>query len=274
MLVYGLAAKFFSDIPFEDAVGMMVETGFGAVELHPGGRAIGNWTDHPAETGNLLRAAGLRPWSVHADGAGANLSAKDTGDRERAIEVAASIFPLARDLGAELVVCHPNSPVAPFLLEDYDGSLQRSRSSLEVLAREAERVGIRLALENMIPRPHKRPGQRVAELLSLIDGLGPHMGICIDTGHNNVAGAPLPEAIREAGACLFNLHLNDNRGEFDRDEHLLPGEGTIDWDACMVALRDVGFDAPRIMEVNLPDGEEPLPRLMEKLAGILRDWNA
>lgn len=274
MTVYGLAAKFFSDCSQAEAIRMIADAGFGAVELHPGARALGNWVDHPAETGAALRAAGLRPWSVHADGAGANLSAKDEEDRQRAIEIAVSSFPLARDLGAEVVVCHPNAPKAPFLPEDYDASLQRSRQSLEVLAREAERVGIRIALENMIPRPHKRPAQRVTELLTLIDGLGTHMGICIDTGHNNVAGAPLPEAIREAGASLFTLHLNDNHGEFDRDEHLLPGEGTIDWEACMEALADVGFSAPRILEVNLPDGENPLPRLMDKLAGILRDWNA
>ncbi|MFW6065854.1 MAG: sugar phosphate isomerase/epimerase family protein, partial [Planctomycetota bacterium] len=148
----------------------------------------------------------------------------------------------------------------------------RSRRSLEVLAEDAGRLGVRMAVENMIPRPEKRPCTRVGEILGLSASLGDHVGICLDTGHNHVSGANVAEEALQVGDKLFSVHMHDNHGRFDEDEHLLPGQGTIDWGGFGKALDKMGFNAPRIFEVNLLDGPDAPRRTLAELAKLVRHW--
>jgi len=51
------------------------------------------------------------------------------------------------------------------------------------------------------------------------------------------------------------VHLNDNHGV--GEEHLLPGEGTVDWDAFTAALSRMDFAGPMIMEPGWRPGQQP-----------------
>lgn len=184
----------------------------------------------------------------------------------------AESFSLARDLGASLVVCHCNAPRKPFAPEDYSAGLARTRISLETLSEQAGRAGVRMAVETMISRPHKRPGTRVSEVLDLIEGLGQHVGVCLDTGHSHASGASVPEEAIRAGQRLFNVHLQDNHGRTNEDEHLVPGHGTIDWKAVLEALDHIGFTSPRIIESKLLDGPDGPRRTLRELYDLLRRW--
>ena len=71
------------------------------------------------------------------------------------------------------------------------------------------------------------------------------VGVLVDVGHCWRRRDPI-WAIREAGERLFGVHVHDNhRGE---DEHLVPGEGTIDWIGVVQALRDVGYQGVFMLE--------------------------
>ena len=248
MNVYGLSAGILNSLSRTEALAEIARCGFSAVELGAGERSFGGWTVDPATLRYELERAGLTLWSVHSPAAGCDLAAQEEQARLAALQVACLSLRPARDLGASVVVCHCNAPTKPFLPQDYQAGLTRTRRSLEVLAQEAGRVGVRLAVETMIPRPEKRPGQRVEELLGLIDGLGAHVGICIDTGHSYAGGANVADEVTRAGEKLFTVHINDSHGRFNEDEHLLPGEGTIDWRAFLAALDRMAFTAPRIFE--------------------------
>jgi sugar phosphate isomerase/epimerase len=52
------------------------------------------------------------------------------------------------------------------------------------------------------------------------------------------------EAIRD---LVVTTHVHDNHGE--RDEHLLPYEGTIDWNGTLAALP---MDVPFVFELKEP----------------------
>jgi sugar phosphate isomerase/epimerase len=177
-------------------------------------------------------------------------------------------------VGADLVVVHCNSPARPFDPADYDASLARTRESLEALAPAARDVGVRLAVENMIPRIGRRPACDVREVLALIDGLGPHVGVCFDTGHNNATGADVPKQVGILGGKLFNTHIQDNHGRANEDEHLIPGDGTIDWDAFLDALDAIGFDSPRILEAVGRGEDGAFDEIMGRLAGLVAAWRA
>ena len=77
--------------------------------------------------------------------------------------------------------------------------------------------------------------------------------VCIDTGHSNKAirfyNPSVPQVIRLMGKSITCLHLNDNDGL--TDQHKLPMTGTIDWDAVLDALDEVGYTGYYNMELNL-----------------------
>ncbi len=271
---YGLRVSIFEPLGRDEALAAIARAGFSAVELYVGDGLFGNWTEDPDAMRQALDRAALMPWSVHAPGPGCDLANDDEQARLTAVEAMRMTFRAARDLGAEVVICHPNAPKKPFPPDDYQSGLARSRQSLELLAEDADRVGIRMAVENMIPRPEKRPCTGVGDILGLIEGLGDHVGVCLDTGHNHVACGKVDEETLLAGDKLFSVHMHDNHGVFDQDEHLLPGQGTIEWDAFLAALERISFDAPRIFEVNLLPGPDAQKKTLAELVKVVANWRS
>jgi sugar phosphate isomerase/epimerase len=115
-------------------------------------------------------------------------------------------------------------------------------SSLEHLSLFARHRGITLALENT-PGEMATPVNLKAFLeRTRLTGVK----LCFDTGHANIEGG-LAESLESARDFVVTTHLHDNRGE--RDDHLLPYEGTIDWDATLPALPPL---APLVLELKEP----------------------
>lgn len=86
-------------------------------------------------------------------------------------------------------------------------------------------------------------GGTIDGLLRLINSVsGSELGICLDTGHLNMAGGNCAEFVRKAGEKLKALHITDSIGE--RNDHIFPySAGTINWKEFMIALREIGYEA-------------------------------
>jgi sugar phosphate isomerase/epimerase len=115
-------------------------------------------------------------------------------------------------------------------------------SSLEHLSLFARQRGVTMALENT-------PGEMAtpANLKNFLERTRlTSVKLCFDTGHAHIEGgvAASLEMIRD---LVVTTHVHDNHGE--RDEHLLPYEGTIDWTAALPALPS---DAPIVLELKEP----------------------
>ena len=140
---------------------------------------------------------------------------------------------------------------AKLTLDDYYRALA---DSLEILLPEAEKCGVIIALENQwTPLNHSSILLKVME-----DFRSEHLGLCYDTGHGHLAeqGMRFPETtvvpaiwndlgvpvkweedlVGKFSPWLVNCHVHDNRGS--RDEHLPPGEGTVDWARMKKVLRN------------------------------------
>ena len=73
------------------------------------------------------------------------------------------------------------------------------------------------------------------------------MGFVYDTGHGLLSGREKAVQILEAmGERIAAWHLADNAG--DRDSHLAPGHGEVDWDGVFRFAARIGFEAPMTME--------------------------
>jgi len=271
MATYGLSTGLLSELPGEQVIQMVADAGFRAVEL---GMSEEKWTGNPAGVRRSWQARGIKVRSVHASRASWDMAAVEAADRRAAIEDLCGSFAPALALGTDLVVCHCNAPKNPFTVEDYRPSIERSKASLAIAAAEARRFGVRLAVETMVSRGQKRPGNRVCEILEMIDSLGEHVGVCLDAGHSNTGGNDVAAEALAAGEKLFAVHLQDNHGMHDQDEHLLPGRGTVGWDAFLDALDRMDFTGPRTIEIALDGCEGPLDRKMAQLSDLRERWEA
>jgi len=124
-------------------------------------------------------------------------------------------------------------------------------NSLEHLVVFAKQRGVTIALENT-PGELASPSnlRHFIEDTRLRD-----LRLCFDTGHAHMEAGIEPsfDTMRE---LVVTTHVHDNHGE--KDEHLLPFEGTIDWNAALATMSHapaMGGGLPLVLEVKLNAGQ-------------------
>lgn len=101
---------------------------------------------------------------------------------------------------------------------------------------EAEKAGVNIALENT------RFLQYNQYLFSRIDS--PRLTFCYDCGHAHCF-TPGYDPLSLFGSRMSTMHLHDNHGVQDQDEHLLIGEGNLDLSLLffrLAALHPVSYN--------------------------------
>lgn len=145
-------------------------------------------------------------------------------------------------LGGDALVIHPPEGEGAEL----EAALERQIAALTELVPVIEETGVRLAIENIWPA--SRNAIVIPALLSAFDP--DHLGYCYDSGHANMAG-DLDWLVEHAFPRLLVTHLHDNDGT--GDQHLLPGDGTVDWARVRAALAAAGYQKPRNLEVVMSE---------------------
>ena len=153
-------------------------------------------------------------------------------------------------LKTDYAVLHPNTWNLP--LEDFnrDEQYDSVTKHLEPFVEHAERLGVKLAIENMRLAPSKIEAHRYCqepdELCDIADTFG--IGVCWDFGHANTVGIKQSEALSFIGKRLKVIHINDNNA-ID-DDHVPPFCGTVDWRDAMKGLKLSGYAGPFNYEIN------------------------
>lgn len=172
---------------------------------------------------------------------GCSLAAADEPKRRRAVEETMAALGVAAVVPYRVLVLHCGVPEPHGVAADnHVPSMVRS---LEELSPVAAGLGVRLAVE-VIPNALSTAGSLVDLLESDIDAQG--LGICMDVGHARLMG-DVVEAVETCSGHLLTTHLHDNRGR--TDDHLVPGQGVVDWDATLLAFQKVGYDGPWMFEL-------------------------
>ncbi len=155
-------------------------------------------------------------------------------ERGRRIAFLRSSIDLAVALGSDCV-----SLWSGILRDDIDeaAAFARLTESLSQVIDYARQQGVVVGFE---PEPgmfidtmsrFEQLSQRVAS---------PHLELTLDIGHLHCLGeVPIASQIRRWGSRIVNVHLEDMRHGVH--EHLMFGEGEIDFPPVLAALREVGF---------------------------------
>jgi sugar phosphate isomerase/epimerase len=231
--------------------------GFDAVEIFAT-RTHFDYHDraHVTEIAGHASDAGLRVHSVHAPvatglvdgvwGKSYSLATADAAARQAAIDETTAAIGAAGLLHASFVVTHLGVPLAqsPDVRDNRRDAVVQSLSRLSAAAGEA---GVRLALE-VLPNPISEAGALVALIEEELEA--PEFGICLDTGHAFMMG-DLVDAIESVSGHLVTTHVHDNHG--NRDEHLVPFDGAIDWASTVMTLLKVGYEGTWMFELAATD---------------------
>ena len=129
-------------------------------------------------------------------------------------------------------------------------------SSIEHLRAFARPLGVDLLVEN-IPN-ELSTADRLMDLITTLryDDLG----VCFDTGHAHLMSS-IPEAFEILKRRIRSTHIHDNRG--DKDSHLWPGDGSIDWNQTVQLLLNAPQAPAFLMEIEGGEGRNAAPRLAE-----------
>ena len=118
----------------------------------------------------------------------------------------------------------------------YRDAYKRSHENIKKLIPDAEKAGIKIAIEEVWNRFLLSP----IEFARYIDEFGsPAVGAYFDVGNIVEYGYP-EEWIRELGKRILKVHIKEYAKPKRFDYKL--GEGEIDWPAVRQALTDVGYE--------------------------------
>jgi len=85
------------------------------------------------------------------------------------------------------------------------------------------------------------PQKTSAEILEPIGGGNEWLGVCIDTGWLGTQGVTGPKIIKECGDLVRHTHIKDVEAAGGHATVLL-GEGVADPEACIQALKGIGYE--------------------------------
>jgi sugar phosphate isomerase/epimerase len=176
-------------------------------------------------------------------------AASDESRRKAAVAETGAALSIAARIPFQYLVLHLGVPSSE-QASAADNNADAARRSVEEIAELAARVNVRVAVE-VIPNALSDAATLAWLVDEQLDGFD--VGVCLDYGHAHMMG-DLSDAIETLSGHLWTTHVHDNDG--NRDEHLTPYQGTIDWDAAMMETQKIGYDGVLMFEVG--DAGDPV----------------
>ena len=222
----------FKDISFEECLDALKAAGFDGV--------FTGWTPGDmVRRGEIIRSKGLYFQSVHAPFNKAHKPWEEGEDGEAEIDSLIECIRECSAAGVPIVIIHP------IIGMDRHNPTDLGIERFGRLVREAEKLGIMLAFENV---------EGIEYLEKIIADLGssPAVGYCWDTGHEMCYNDSM-DVPALFGDKLICTHLNDNLGQTDPevvtwldDSHLMPFDGIADWKGIADRLARINYAGEQI----------------------------
>jgi len=241
----------------------LVRGGAQAIEIFAARQHIdyANRKQHVREIADWFRSTGIPLNSVHSPlfadyefgRAGAppvNVASTDRAGRIEAMDEVKRALEIAEQIPFRFLIQHIGTGNETF----DDRKFEAAMTSIEHLRAFAKPLGVRILLEN-IPNELATP-DKLVELIHAAHF--DDVGICFDFGHAHIM-SNVAEAFEIVKPHVRSTHVHDNAK--DRDAHLWPGEGSINWKEAMELLRDAPNTPPLLLEIEHDDKVNPIEKL-------------
>jgi len=225
---------------------------------------------HLREIADWFRTGGIPLYSVHSPlyadyewgrsgSPPINVASTDRAGLVDAMDEVKRSLEIAEQIPFRFLIQHIGLPNESFSEKKFDAAM----TSIEHLRAFAKPLGVRILLEN-IPNELSTP-EKLVEMIQIAHF--DDIGICFDFGHAHMMSS-VAEAFETLRGLVWSTHVHDNKK--DRDSHLWPGDGTIDWKQAMALLRAAPQRPPTLLEL---EGDEKVNAL-EKLPETFRKLEA
>jgi len=145
---------------------------------------------------------------------------------------------IADHLPFRYLIVHMGLPEEDYDLRKFDAAM----TSLEHLKIYAKERGAEVLLEN-VPNEIATPER----LTNFLQYTRLNMKVCLDIGHAHMSGG-VHAAFEALRTHVASTHVHDNRHE--KDDHLMPFDGDIDWTEAVRDLRSGEGQFPVIFELR------------------------
>ena len=133
-------------------------------------------------------------------------------------------------------------------------SLEHSLTAIEHLKAFAHPLGVKCLLENL--HNEVATPEHLLEILKV--GHFNTVGICFDAGHAHISDIGLEGSFALLKSRIAELHIHDNHGAaLNKDEHLWPGSGSLDWTAFSRLAAELPANIPGVIEITHELEETP-----------------
>ena len=222
-----------------------------------------NRKQHVREIADWFRTSGVPLHSVHSPmytdyemgrtgTPPVNIAATDRAQRVEAMDEIKRALELAEQIPFRFLVQHIGTGDESFS----EKKLEAAMTSVEHLRAFAKPLGVRILLEN-IPNELSTP-DRLVEFIQITHF--DDIGICFDVGHAHIMST-VEQAFETMKAHIRSTHVHDNSK--DRDSHLWPGNGSIDWQQTMELLRSAPHTPPLLLEIEADEKVNPVEKMKE-----------
>ncbi len=228
----------------EETAALCRDAGFFYLDYSPD-YTVDDWEAKAHRDREILDKAGLRVEQTHAP-------------MNRYRKYNPELFPIyyerlfrASDIvGAKYVVVHADE----YCTTDHYDEQEIQDFAYDYLAPHVEyavKCGMSVAIENLFEDSVRHCPQidgksrftaRIWELKGIIERFNtPSVGLCWDFGHAKCAfgNSGMLDAFRQVSQYLLCTHVHDNY--YERDLHLMPFLGDIDWEAHMAHMKEIGY---------------------------------
>lgn len=176
--------------------------------------------------------------------------AKDV--RAHGIAYVAGAIDLAADLGGDYVLISPGAGRA-LLRPPRERLLGWFHESMQALIPQAERRGVRLALEN-IPFTFLPLAANLMEAIAQMPAAS--VSVVYDVANGLYAGEDPNAGLRLVRSRLEVIHLSDTTKT--RWVHSAVGQGEVPFERLARTVRDCGFAGPRVLEIATADPDRDI----------------
>jgi len=260
-----------------DAIPLIAETGFDGVDIWGGRPHVYRQDYTPAELKELcqviydhgLVVSSFMPAFYRYPH---SLSNPNPRVRQDSLEYMRQCIDNAAVLGARVVLVVPDLSLVGQARCD---SRRRLVESIDACSRYAAQYDLKLGIE-VLHFDETDLVNTAGDALEIIEELGQaNIGVVLDSGTLNLSKEPLDEIVARLGSLLLQVHVNDNQGK-DRQQNLIPGDGTYDFKQLIRVLKTAGFTGFLSAELSKEYSDDPVPALrttVERLKGWMLENN-